>query len=288
MVEKEWGYQPGVVDLWVNDVKIPTEGRAMDVGLVAGDEAVTKVVEECVVDVGDLAAQGVVDRLSTLYEINQEAVVVVDVTSRVTREGVVPHFTTPPCVRHLRLISKTPVTAFERALMKCVNLLSVDVSSLRSIRRTGGGFLSLCHGLEAVILPRTDNPLDIGDNFMHGCVTLTTIDLSPLASATSIGTGFLSDCRSLTTLDLAPISRVPSIPPYFLCNCISLRSIAFPPMAATAIAHSFLSGCTSLTALDLTGLDNVTQINTMCFAAFCPRPLNIKATNEVLEIVARD
>ena len=127
----------------------------------------------------------------------------------------------PESLQHLSIVGGEHVTEIDNGFLKdCINLITIDLSSLEKVKTIGNDFLSSCTRLTTIDLRSLSNVTQIGDCFLYGCHSLTTIDLRYLSNVTTIGHSFLMDCLGLTTINLSYLSNVTTIGHYFLKNCL--------------------------------------------------------------------
>lgn len=143
------------------------------------------------------------------------------------------------------------------AFYNCINLTSVDLSSITSIGDYGMQFaFGYCSDLSSVDL-RSVSSIGLGglQTAFKDCISLTSVDLSNLAVVDSDGlvTAFRG-CTSLTTMSFDNVS---SIGPHGFQSafniCSNLTTVSFPALTTSSFGTStnqfdgMLLGCTGVT-----------------------------------------
>eukprot|EP01064_Diplonema_japonicum_P037267 TRINITY_DN867_c0_g1_i27.p1 TRINITY_DN867_c0_g1~~TRINITY_DN867_c0_g1_i27.p1 ORF type:complete len:360 (+),score=49.58 TRINITY_DN867_c0_g1_i27:126-1205(+) len=162
------------------------------------------------------------------------------------------------CVTHIR----------DGFLRECTSLVTVDLTSLQSVREVGNNFMTRCTALQSVDLTPFHRVTSVGrpktyrNSLLCECESLTEVDLSPLRNVDTITDYFLSGCKSLKVVDLSPLRNVKTIGVYFLAYCSSLERVDLSPLSKlTTLNGGFMTGCTSLRTLNVNPLRNVTIID---------------------------
>ena len=112
-------------------------------------------------------------------------------------------------------------------LCNCPNLIEIDLSGMKKLRRLGGWkpCLSGCTSLTSVLFP--PNLKGVGYDVLSGCTSLTQVDMSSLVGTRALGDGFMSGCTSLTSVLLPP--NVREVGDRVFSGCTRLPSSALPP-----------------------------------------------------------